>query len=375
MRSKPRFETLAIKSVEMDMGGFTPVSTPIYLSSTYKRSADGSFPEDLIYSRNDNPNRQVLEKSLATLEQGDFAYAFSSGMAAISAVFQSLKPKDHVLLPDDIYYAVRKLMHEVFERWQLEYSMVDMSNPELVKASIRENTRLLWIETPSNPLLKITDIEKIDALTKKIDILIAVDNTWSTPVIQNPLKLGAALVIHSSTKYLGGHSDVVGGCVITNDKKLAERIKSIQLLSGAVPSPFDCWLISRGIQTLHLRISKQSENAFALAKWLDKHPKVKQVNYPGLLSQQDSMEEPQLFGGMLSVQLACNEQRCMQDTNQLIHFKTATSLGGVESLVEHRRSVEGPDSTTPDNLLRISVGIEHIDDLINDWETALQVVA
>jgi cystathionine gamma-synthase len=378
MRQKPKFETLAIKSIELDLGPIEPVSTPIYLSSTFKRNEDGTFQDDFIYSRNDNPNRKALEISMAQLEQGKFAYAFSSGMAAINAVFQSLKPGDHVLLPDDIYYAIRKLMNEVFQRWDLSYTLVDMSDPEVVANAITETTRLIWIETPSNPLLKITDIEAIVKLASTTDILVVADNTWSTPVIQNPLTMGVDIVVHSTTKYLGGHSDVVGGCIVLNNSEIANKIKAIQLLSGAVPSPFDCWLIARGIQTLHLRISKQCENAVAVAQYLDCHAKVEKVHYPGLKSHTNHMvalrQQKGIFGGMLSVQLKTDADCCRKVGHNLKYFKPATSLGGVESLVEHRRSVEGPGSSTPANLLRISVGIEHPDDLINDWEEALQII-
>ena len=302
-------------------------------------------------------------------------FAFASGIGAISAVFQLLKVGDHVILPDDVYYAVNKLMEDVLKRWNLTYSMIDMSNIEDVENAIQQNTQLIWLESPSNPQLKISDIKSISKIAKKNNILTVVDNTWLTPVFQNPMKLGADIVVHSSTKYFGGHSDVLGGCVVLNDSKLADDIKAIQRLSGAVPSPFDCWLIGRGIQTLHLRITKQTKNAFKLAKYLESHPKVLQVLYPGLKSHpQHKLAKKQQnkgYGAMVSILLNMTEEETYNISTKLKLFTSATSLGGVESLVEHRKSVEGPDSLTPNNLIRISVGIEHIDDLKADWEQAL----
>lgn len=372
---KPKFETLAIKSVENQFSNSEPVSTPIYLSSTYKRKNDGSYTNNFIYARHNNPNRAILENSLALLENGEHAFAFSSGMAAVSAVFQLLKTGDHVILPDDIYYAIKKLFNLVLERWNLTYSLVDMTNLNEVSQAVRPNTALIWIESPSNPQLKLTDIEAISNFAHKNNILCAVDNTWMTPVLQNPLQLNADIVVHSTTKYFGGHSDVLGGCLIVNDNELAEKILNIQQLSGAVPAPFDCWLISRGIQTLHLRVSKQCENAMALAKYLEQHVKIERVNYPGLPSHSQHnlacRQQKNQFGAMLSVLIKGSEKNAIEVANKLKYFTQATSLGGVESLVEHRKSVEGPESPTPSNLLRISVGIEHINDLIEDWKNAL----
>lgn len=377
MKSKLKFETLAIKSTENTFSNSEPVSTPIYLSSTYKRKDDGTYSNDFVYSRNDNPNRAIVEKSIAQLENGKYAYAFSSGMAAISTILQSLKTGDHVILPDDIYYSIKKLMNQVFNRWNLTYDLVDMSDLNAVEKGIKSNTSLIWIESPSNPQLKISDIESISKIAHKNNAICVVDNTWLTPVFQNPLKLGADIVIHSSTKYFGGHSDVVGGTVVLNNEKIAENIKAIQLLNGAVPSPFDCWLIARGIQTLYLRISKQDENAILLAKYLENHPKVEKVLYPGLESHPQHLlakkQQKNGYGAMLSVLIKGSKEETFKISTNLHHFTSATSLGGVESLVEHRKSVEGPESNTPDNLLRISVGIEHMDDLISDWEQALAI--
>jgi cystathionine gamma-synthase len=377
MKQKAKFETIAIKSTENKFSDSAPVSTPIYLSSTFKRGNEGDYMNGFVYSRTNNPNRAIVEESIAILEKGKYAFAFSSGMAAISAVFQSLKTGDHILLPDDIYFAVRKLMEEVFKRWDLYCDYVDMTDCELIKKAIKPNTSLIWIESPSNPQLKLSDIAEIAEIAHQNNAICAVDNTWLTPVFQNPLNLGADIVVHSTTKYFGGHSDVIGGCVVVNDDLLAEKIKNIQILSGAVPAPFDCWLIGRGIQTLYLRVKKQSKNALKLAKYLENHPKIDTVLYPGLKSHPQHLltkkQQKKGFGAMLSVLINGNEEETIKISTKLAYFTTATSLGGVESLVEHRKSVEGKNSLTPNNLLRISVGIEHIDDLIADWENALSM--
>jgi len=377
MKSKLKFETRAIHSAKSELADVKPVSTPIYLSTTFERNEDGSYNNDFQYSRSNNPNRQILEKSIAQLENGVVCYAFSSGMAAVSAIFQSLKPGDHILLPDDVYYNIYMLMSDVFERWGLEATTVDMSDSKKVSESFQGNTALVWVETPSNPQLKITAIAEISKLAKDHDALLVVDNTWPTPVLQNPLDLGADIVMHSTTKYFGGHSDVLGGCVVLKEEgDIAQRIHIIQKLSGAVPSPFDSWLITRGIQTLYLRVTAQTKSAQQLAEFLERHPSIEKVSYPGLPSHpQHDIAKKQMtngYGAMLSVMILGDDHDAIAVTNKLVLFATATSLGGVESLVEHRYSVEGPDSQTPHNLLRISVGLENIDDLINDWQQALQ---
>jgi len=371
-----KFETRALKSTQNIKSEVHAVSPPIYLSSTFERDQEGQYQEGYKYSRNDNPNRRTLEKSIASLENGTAGFAFGSGMAAISAVFQSLETGDHVILPDDIYFNINLLMKEVFSRWGLSYSFVDMSDIEAVSSALTQSTRLIWVESPSNPLLKISDIQSLSKLAHAHQALIAVDNTWPTPVLQNPLDLGADIVVHSTTKYLGGHSDVLGGCIILKAfGDLATRIQSIQVQMGAIPSPFDCWLIFRGIQTLHLRVTKQTENAQKLADWLVEHPKIQRVLYPGLKNHPNHEIAAQQmkggFGGMLSLLINGDETQTLSITNRLKLFIQATSLGGVESLVEHRKSVEGTESQTPINLLRLSLGIEHIDDLINDWKQAL----
>lgn len=377
MSEKKHFETRAIELTDTSISNANPVSTPIYLSSTYKRNEDGSYTNDLIYSRHNNPNRDQLEKAAADLENGTFGFAFSSGMAAISAVLQTLKNGDHLLIPDDVYYAVRKLLADVCSGWGIEFDFVDMTNIEAVKNAVKPNTALIWMESPSNPLLKITDIQAVVEICKIQGCLSCVDNTWATPVLQNPLNFEVDIVMHSSSKYFGGHSDVIGGILVTNKESLSEKLKAIQSLSGAVQAPFDSWLINRGIKTMALRVERQSSNAFLLAKFLEKHPKVHTVLYPGLESHpQHHIALKQYngihYGGMISVLIDGGASEAISVSNKLELFTTATSLGGVESLIEHRKSVEGPDSHTPENLLRISVGIEHIEDLINDWKQALE---
>ena len=371
-----KFETKAIKSTENHFQKAEPIATPIYLSSTYKRNDDGSYNKDLIYSRENNPNRAILEESLAILEKGEVAFAFGSGMGAIGAVLQSLKSGDHVIIPDDAYYALPQLSSKVFARWGLEMQQVDMTSLEEIKKAIKPNTSLIWAESPSNPLLKISDIQAIAKMAHEHGVLCAIDNTWPTPVLQNPIDLGADVVVHSTTKYFGGHSDVLGGAIVlAKDGECAERIKNIQHLMGAVPSPFDCWLISRGINSLSLRVKAQSESAHKLAGFLNGHPEIEEVRYPGLPTHPNhEIAKKQMqdgFGAMLSVLVKGDSRKSLDISNQLQYFATATSLGGVESLVEHRQSAEGPDSKVPENLLRISVGLENVEDLIDDWSQVL----
>lgn len=374
---KYHFETQSIKSVQTHFEKVNPVASPIYLSTTFVRNPDGSYNDDFVYSRADNPNRRTLEKSLAQLEDGHSAYAFSSGMAAVTAIFQSLSAGDHILLPDDIYFNVYLLAEEVFSRWNLEFSLVDMTDLSMVEKMCKKNTRLIWVESPSNPQLKITDIAALAKIAKKQDAILVVDNTWPTPVTQKPLYLGADVVMHSTTKYFGGHSDVLGGCIIVKEENnFTKRLERIQALVGGVPSPFDCWLISRGIQTLYIRVKTQSESARQLANYLNRHPKIEKVNYPGLPDHTNhevaARQMTNGYGAMLSVLVKGGRKEAIAVSNRLELFTTATSLGGVESLVEHRKSVEGESSKTPENLLRISVGLENIDDLINDWAEALK---
>jgi cystathionine gamma-synthase len=298
-------------------------------------------------------------------------------MAAITAVFQTLKPGDHCIIPNDVYFNVTLLQEDILTDWGWEFTRVDASDPANVEQAIQPNTRLIWLESPSNPLLKITDIQAVCKMVEDKNIVVAVDNTWPSPVLMNPLELGADISVHSTTKYFGGHSDVLGGCVVLKEKgALAEKIRNIQIICGAIPAPFDCWLVTRGIQTLPLRMRAQTENAQKLAEFLNGHPEIEDVYYPGLESHPGhEVAKKQMkngFGAMISVLIKKGEQAAKDVVHRLGLFTPASSLGGVESLVEHRRSVEGDRSTAPPNLVRISVGIEDSEDLINDWKQALE---
>jgi cystathionine gamma-synthase len=373
--SKRRIETLAVhagRGIDPATGAVVP---PIYLSTTFERSPDGTYPHNYIYTRTNNPNREALEKCLCELEGGVAAAAFSSGSAATMSVFQALSPGDHVIAPVDAYSGTSLLLREVLIPWGLSVTFTELSNFTRVEEAIQENTKLIWIETPSNPLLKITDIRNIAEIAHRAKAICVCDNTWATPVGQNPLKLGADLVVHATTKYLGGHSDVLGGMAIARrETDFFNRIKQIQKTGGAVASPFDCWLVMRGIQTLPYRMKAQAENALKVAEFLSNHPLVEVVHYPGLKhhpGHEIAACQMQLFGGMVSFQVKAGREKAFDVAAKVKLFTRATSLGGVESLIEHRASIEGEGTKTPENLLRLSIGIEHVDDLIDDLEQAL----
>ena len=350
------------------------VAPPIHLSTTFERTPDYGA-DGYVYSRSANPNREQLEACLATLEGGAAAMAFASGSAAATALFQSLKPGDHVVCTRDAYHGVLRILREIMTGWSLKVNYADASDLDALKAAVTKDTRLIWIESPSNPLLKLTDIAAVADIASKAGAYSVCDSTFATPALQHPLKLGMDLVMHSATKYLGGHSDVVGGMLIAREAgPLAERLRFLQSTGGAVPSPFDCWLLLRGTATLNVRIRAQSANALKLARWLEQHPKVEQVFHPGLESHpQHALAKRQMsdFGAMLSFCVRGGEAAARQVTGRVKLFTRATSLGGVESLIEHRASVEGPESPTPKNLVRVSTGLEHPDDLINDLDQAL----
>jgi cystathionine gamma-synthase len=372
-----RFETLAVHAGHQPDPATGAVTPPIHLSTTFERAPDGTFPGGYIYARDANPNRRALESCLAQLEAGAAAAAFSSGMAATSAIFQSLAPGDHVLVPDDSYYITRKLLGEVYSRWGLEHTAVDMTDPAAVAAALRPGTRLVWVETPSNPLMRVTDIAAIVALARKAGVRVACDNTWASPMLTRPLELGADLVMHSTTKYLGGHSDVLSGAVVARvDDELFQRIRTVQIAGGAVASPFDCWLLLRGIRSLPYRMRGHSEHALAVARFLEAHPAVARVHYPGLSSHSAhavAARQMSGFGGMLSLEVRGGRAEAMGMAGRLKLITRATSLGGPETLIEHRASVEGVHTRAPESLLRMSVGLEHPDDLIADLAQALEV--
>jgi len=371
-------ETLAIHATNLIDETAGSIATPIFLTTTFTRDPDGSYPKGHMYSRNSNPNRDALEKGLAVLEGGAKAFAFASGLAAVSAVFQCLKSGDHVLMPSVGYYASMKLADEIMSPWGLQMSQVNMEDLDAVRAAILPNTKLIWVETPANPLLAISNIQTISSLAHSLGILVGVDNTIATPILQNPISLGADFVMHATTKYIGGHSDVLGGAIIVREENdWSERLKRVQILMGATQSPMDCYLLSRGLKTLPLRMREHSASALALAQRLENHSAVERVHYPGLTShpQHDlaKRQMPNGFSGMISIQIIGDETNARRVASKLTLFQQATSLGGVESLVEHRKSIEGPDSKTPGNLVRLSIGLEHVDDLWEDLNQALSV--
>ena len=371
-------ETQAIHATNLVDENAGAIATPIFLSTTFARDADGSYPKGHMYSRNSNPNRDALEKGLAVLEGGAKAFAFGSGLAAVSAVFQCMKSGDHVLMPAVGYYASMKLAEEIMGPWGLEMSQVDMEDLEAIKAAIQPNTKLIWVETPANPLLGISDIQAICTLAHSHGIFVGVDNTIATPILQNPIALGADIVMHATTKYIGGHSDVLGGAIIMREENdWSARLKRVQILMGATQNPLDCYLLARGLKTLPLRMREHSASALTLAQKLEKHIAIEKVHYPGLISHPQhelaKRQMPNGFSGMISIQIKGDEANARKVASGLKLFQQATSLGGVESLVEHRRSIEGPDSKTPGNLLRLSVGLEHVDDLWEDLDQALSV--
>ena len=374
-----QFETIAAQAAHQIDPATGAVAPPIYLSTTFERDADGEYSRGFVYSRSDNPNRRALEQCLALLEGGAessaMAAAFASGSAATAAVFQALSPGDHVIAPDDCYHGTSKMLREIFAPWGLEASFVDMTDLDAVQTAVRPNTRLVWVETPSNPLLKITDIGRMAEIARSADAWCACDNTWASPMLQRPFELGADLVVHSTTKYLSGHEDVTGGAVVCReDSDIFQRVRLIQNLCGAAPSPFDCWLTLRGIRTLPARMPYHSANAGRLARYLQVHPRVSAVHYPGLPEHPGhdiAARQMSDFGGMLSFQVAGSRDAAVAVAAGVQLFVRATSLGGTQSLIEHRASIEGPDTQTPDDLLRVSVGLENADDLIADLAQAL----
>lgn len=368
-------ETLAVHAGRDRPGPWGSVAPGLFPSSTFERDRDGHLPGGHIYSRTSNPTRQALEEVLAQIEGGVCAAAFASGSAATHAVFQALAPGAQVLAPDDLYHGTKTQLRELFAPWGLGSRFIDMGSLETVAQAITPATRLLWLETPSNPLLKVCDIEAIAALAKRAGALCVVDSTFATPVLQRPLALGADLVVHSTTKYLGGHSDLLGGAVIAaQPSEFFQRVVNVQQAAGAVPSAFDAWLLLRSIATLPLRVRAQVASAQILAEALAAHPRVHTVHYPGLPSHpgyavaRRQMLQP---GGMMSIQVRGGRAAAHAVAAAVQLWTRATSLGGVESLIEHRAAVEGPHSTTPDDLLRLSVGLEHPDDLLADLRQAL----
>ena len=369
-------ETLAVhagRRVDPTSGA---VTMPIHPSTTFERDPDGSYPRGHLYARNSNPTREALETCLAALEGGAAAAAFASGSAATAAVFQALAPGDHVVAPHDAYHGTGRLLRETFTRWGLATTFVDMTDLAAVERAVGPVTRVVWVETPSNPMWKVSDLAAIAARAHAVGAACVCDNTVATPVAQSPFALGADLIVHATTKYLGGHGDLTGGAVIARraDDDLFARVRTLQAATGAVPSPFDCWLVLRGIQTLPWRVRAHSENAMRLATFLAGHRRVEAVHYPGLAPHPAhalATRQMRCFSGMLSFQVRGGRDDAMGVAAKLRVFTRATSFGGPDSLIEHRASVEGTGTRTPENLLRMSVGLEHPDDLVADLEEAL----
>lgn len=368
-------ETNAIHAGYDREDGQSAVNPPIFLSTTFERAADGEYPLGWQYGRNDNPNRAMLEARLGALEGGAVAYAFASGSVTFMTLLQALTPADHVVAPDDLYFGIRVLLQDVFVPWGLNVSFVDTTDTVAVAAAMRPNTRLVMVETPSNPLMKVTDIAAVAGIAHDAGALLVVDNTFATPILQHPLALGADLVVHSTTKYLGGHHDATGGIIIAREQTdLSERVGMLQRYGGAVPSPFECWLVLRGTQTLPTRIRAHGANAMRVAEYLEGHPKVEAVYYAGLpafAGHDVARRQMDGFGGMMSVLIKGGQEAAMSVAACMRVFTRATSFGSPHSLIEHRASVEAEGSTTPLNLLRLSIGLEHIDDLLADLEQAL----
>ncbi len=381
-RQKSGFETRAIHA------GYDPDPTtgavipPIYATSTYKQDGVGGLRGGYEYSRSGNPTRTALEGALAALEQGDRAFAFASGLAAEDTVLRSLtKPGDHLVIPDDAYGGTFRLIDKVSGPWGIEHSPAAVSDVEAVSAAIQPGrTKLVWVETPTNPLLNIADIEALAAVAHEAGALLVVDNTFASPYLQQPLTLGADVVVHSTTKYVGGHSDVVGGAVAVRGLEIAELIGFHQNAMGAVPGPFDCFLTHRGLKTLAVRMDRHCDNAEKVVEFLVGHPQVAEVIYPGLDSHPGhavASRQMKRHGGIVSFRVNGGEEHALEVCSRAEVFTLGESLGGVESLIEHpgrmtHASVAGTDLEVPPDLIRLSVGIETADDLIADLERALE---
>ena len=358
------------------------IMTPIYQTSTYVQDEPGVH-KGFEYARTQNPTRSVLEENLAALENGKYGCCFSSGLAAMDALLKMMNPGDEIVSTSDLYGGSYRLITKVYEKFGLKGHFIPMDDLAAVEKSLTKNTKLIWIETPTNPMLNIIDIESICAIAKQKGILTCVDNTFASPYLQTPLDLGADIVIHSATKYIGGHSDVVHGAVITNNKEIADQLFFMQNASGAVPGPQDCFLTLRGIKTLHLRMDRSCKNAKKIAKYLNSHPKVSKVFYPGFKDHPNHLiakKQMKDFGGMVSFDLVKNDFEAASEVLKSTHFfALAESLGGVESLIGHPASMthasipkeERLKVGLTDSLIRLSVGVEDVEDLIDDLEQAL----
>jgi cystathionine gamma-synthase len=373
-----RLDTILMKAgaeVDSATGAVTP---PLHLSTTFEHTPDGQSLHGHLYIRQSNPTQSRLEEALTASEGGAAALFFASGLAAGAAVLQAIESGSHVLLASDTYHGFREMAQEFLPRWGLTATAVDMTNLEAVRSAMRPETRLLWAETPSNPLLEIVDLSALAEIAHQGGASLLVDSTFATPVLQRPLDLGADIVLHSATKYMGGHSDVQGGALVLRHREaLFGKLLHLRTLAGAVASPFNAWLVLRGLRTLVCRVERHASNALALAEALDGHPALETVRYPGLPHHPGhalARRQMRAFGGVVSLAVRGGRDAALTVASRVRLFTNATSLGGVESLIEHRASSEGAASTAPENLLRLSVGLEHPDDLIADLRQALLAI-
>jgi cystathionine gamma-synthase len=376
----PGFDTLAIHAGQEPDPRTGAVAVPIYQTSTYKQDGVGGLREGYEYSRSANPTRSALEEALAALEGGARGLAFASGLASEDALLRTVcRPGDHLILPGDAYGGTFRLVAKVLANWGLEYTSVPLADLDAVRAALRPNTKVIWCETPTNPLLGIADIAGLAAIAHEAEALLVVDNTFASPYLQQPLALGADVVVHSTTKYLGGHSDVVGGALVAQDAELGERLAFHQNAMGAVAGPFDAWLVLRGIKTLGVRMDRHCANARRIVEFLREHPAVDRVLYPGLPDHPGhdvAARQMRDFGGMISFTVRGGEETALKVCGLTSVFTLGESLGGVESLIEHpgrmtHMSVAGSPLEVPSDLVRLSVGIENVEDLIEDLASAL----
>ncbi len=374
-----KFETRAIQAASEPDPATGSISPPIHLSTTFEHGPAGESPHGHIYIRESNPTQSRLEEALAIIDGGEVALVFASGVAAGAAYLQALPAGSHVVLHTDLYYAFRTIAVEFLPRWGMTASFANMTKLDELRAAVTPKTKLVWTETPTNPQMQVVDLMAVADIAHGVGAKLLVDGTFATPALQLPLDLGADVVLHSTTKYLGGHSDVQGGALVFRTRdEFHERAKHIRHLLGAVGSPFASWMVLRGIRTLGCRMDRHSANALALAQTLSTHPGIDAVHYPGLPTHAGhaiAKRQMRAFGGMLSIQVAGGRAGALEVASRVKLFRNATSLGGVESLLEHRVSVEGPNTTTPDNLIRVSVGLEHSDDLVDDLTQALEGAA
>lgn len=378
---KQRFETRAIHAGCEPDSGTGAIMTPIFQTSTYVQESPGKH-KGYDYSRTHNPTRTALEKNIASLEEGKYGLAFSSGMSAISTITQMLNAGDHIICSDDVYGGTFRLFDKVLKKFNLEFDFIDLTSLQSLERYIKNTTKLVWLESPSNPLLKLIDIEATARTAKSHGIITVVDNTFATPFFQKPLKLGADIVMHSTTKYLNGHSDVIGGALVMNDQGLYDKLQFLQNAAGGVPGPFDCFLVLRGIKTLAIRMERHAENAIKIAQFLENHSKVRKVLYPGLKSHpQHELARKQMtgFGGIVTFFIKGGLEAARRFLERVKIFSLAESLGGVESLIEHPAIMTHASLPKEvrekigisDELIRVSVGIENVDDLIGDLKQAL----